>query len=131
MIKPGNNLGDDWDEWMMAHFAMREAAEMMPDVVASNDTFAAVVKEEPGWVTVLRQKGLKFSDDLLNSGSWSLYLYGQPIADLTPLNGGLISMLDVSHTGVSDLAPLRGMPLIELRLVGTTVADLAPLRGMP
>jgi eukaryotic-like serine/threonine-protein kinase len=131
MIKPGSDLGDDWDGWIIAHFAMRQAAEMMPEVVASNDVFAAVVNEEPSWVTVLKQEGLKFRDYSLNDGSWYLDLSGQPIADLTPLHGAQIGILVLNRTGVSDLAPLHGMPLVELQFIGTRVADLDPLRGMP
>ncbi|HEY1787611.1 MAG TPA: protein kinase, partial [Verrucomicrobiae bacterium] len=41
MIKPGSDLGDEWYIWLMAHFVMREAAEMMPEVIASNSDFAA------------------------------------------------------------------------------------------
>jgi Leucine-rich repeat (LRR) protein len=131
MIKPGSDLGDDWDGWIMAHFAMREAAEVMPEVVASNAIFAAVVNEEPFWATALKQEGWKIRNSLLNDGLWSLDLSGQPIADLTPLHGAQIGNLLLNRTGVSDLAPLHGMPLIELQFIGTKVTDLAPLRGMP
>ncbi|HEY1791088.1 MAG TPA: leucine-rich repeat domain-containing protein, partial [Verrucomicrobiae bacterium] len=131
MIKPGSDLGDEWYIWLMAHFVMREAAEMMPEVIASNSDFAAVVKEEPAWLTALNHEGLQFNSWLLNDGSWHLSLSGQPFADLAPLRGAHISDLDLDHTGVSDLAPLHGMPLVELRLAVTKVADLAPLRGMP
>ncbi|MGH7941356.1 MAG: hypothetical protein ACREDS_09775, partial [Limisphaerales bacterium] len=124
-------LDSDWCDWLIAHFVMREAAEMLPEVVASNSDFAAVVKEEPAWLTALNHAELKFSSSLLNDGSWDLNLFGQPIADLSPLRGAHISRLDLMHTAVSDLTALHGMPLVELRLAVTKVADLAPLRGMP
>lgn len=52
------------------------------------------------------------------------------IADLRPLSGEPVEMLDLILTEVSDLSPLSSMPLVELALAGTPVSDLAPLAGM-
>jgi serine/threonine protein kinase len=53
------------------------------------------------------------------------------LADLTPLRGMPLAVLDVSSTRVSDLTPLEGIPLLFLGIAGTQVRDLAPLEGMP
>jgi Leucine-rich repeat (LRR) protein len=53
------------------------------------------------------------------------------LADLSPLSGLKLQVLNVSNTQVSNLAPLKGMPLESLSCANTKVADLAPLAGMP
>jgi hypothetical protein len=53
------------------------------------------------------------------------------LADLTPLRGLLLGVLDCNNTQVSDLTPLAGMPLAELGVHHTRVRDLSPLAGMP
>jgi serine/threonine protein kinase len=52
------------------------------------------------------------------------------LADLKPLRGLPLAVLDVSSTRVSDLTPLAGMPLLFLGIAGTQVRDLTPLQGM-
>ena len=54
-----------------------------------------------------------------------------PLADLTPLKGLPLQVLNFSNTPVSDLSPLRGMPLAHLVCSGTRVSDLSPLQGIP
>ncbi len=130
MIKPGNDLGPDWDDWLMAHFLMREAAGMMPEVIASNPAFAEVVAEKPGWQMALDRAGLKFDTSLQSDGPWALWLGNQPVSDLSVLRGAPIRSLFLQNTAVSDLTPLRGMPLAKLILAGTQVRDLSPLSGM-
>ncbi len=53
------------------------------------------------------------------------------VADLSPLRGMGLLDLTCHQTDVSDLSPLEGMPLTNLRFFGTNVSDLSPLRGMP
>jgi hypothetical protein len=53
------------------------------------------------------------------------------VADLTPLSGSKVEILNVSSTPVSTLAPLQGLPLKQLYFTFTAVNDMAPLRGMP
>ena len=53
------------------------------------------------------------------------------LADLSPLKGMPLTLLDCEHTKVADLSPLKGMPLQGLRCQSTKVADLSPLKGMP
>jgi tetratricopeptide (TPR) repeat protein len=38
MIKSGNDLHDEWISWLLAHFLMREATELMPEITLSNST---------------------------------------------------------------------------------------------
>jgi len=63
-------------------------------------------------------------------GLIELYLSGRPIADLSPLAGLPIAILNLDGTKVADLAPLRGMPLVNLRFNCPSVTDLSPLQGM-
>jgi serine/threonine protein kinase/Leucine-rich repeat (LRR) protein len=53
------------------------------------------------------------------------------VADLTPLRGMTLAVLDCSNTRVSDLSPLRDMPLVYLGVSGTRVRDLSPVEGAP
>jgi serine/threonine protein kinase len=53
------------------------------------------------------------------------------LANLSPLKGMGLTMLDCGETQVSDLSPLKGMPLTTLFCYNTSVSDLSPLRGMP
>ena len=53
------------------------------------------------------------------------------LADLSPLEGMQLEMLNVERTRVADLAPLRGMPLRRLHCADAPIVDLAPLAGMP
>ncbi len=50
------------------------------------------------------------------------------LANLAPLEGLHLELLDCRGTKVRDLTPLRNMPLRELEACGTQVADLSPLR---
>ena len=51
------------------------------------------------------------------------------VADLAPLSGMRIEILNLTRTGVTDLTPLAGMPLVELNLEGCTrIADFQPLK---
>ena len=53
------------------------------------------------------------------------------VADLSPLQGMPLQMLNISRTSVSDLSPLAGMPLVELNLDACTkIADFTPLRDI-
>ena len=52
------------------------------------------------------------------------------VADLSPLRGLQLVVLDCGHSKVGDLSPLAGMPLVELACNGSQVSDLSPLRGM-
>ena len=52
------------------------------------------------------------------------------LADLSPLQGLRLKVLNCSTTDVSDLSPLAGMPLAHLDCPNCPVADLSPLRGM-
>jgi serine/threonine-protein kinase len=53
------------------------------------------------------------------------------VSDLSPLKGMHLTSLDCRTTAVSDLSPLKGMPLTFLGCGGTRVVDLSPLEGMP
>ena len=53
------------------------------------------------------------------------------LADLSPLQGMPLTLLDCARTEVADLSPLQGMPLTRLQCYGTRVTDLSPLQGMP
>ena len=61
----------------------------------------------------------------------SLVLVGNPLSDLTPLQGLKLRDLTIRDNQVSDLSPLKGMPLARLQIYGTGVSDLNPLQGMP
>src|SRR5262249_55818622 len=54
-----------------------------------------------------------------------------PVADLTPLSGMPLFRLSLNNTNVADLAPLREVPLVELECSGTKVTDYSPLKGLP
>jgi hypothetical protein len=53
------------------------------------------------------------------------------LADLSPLKGMPLTVLNITGTRVSDLSPLRDMKLTTLHCGDTKVADLAPVKGMP
>ena len=53
------------------------------------------------------------------------------VSDLSPLREMKLTYLDIYNTKVSDLSPLQGQPLAILRCRETAVSDLSPLRGMP
>jgi len=129
MISSGHDLHDEWGAWLRAHFLMREAAALMPEMASSSTM--ATTETEPAWFTTLRRSGVKFTSERQDDGTWELGFDDQPISDLTPLRGLPISRLSLMHTTVSDLSPLRGMSLRWLRLAGTKVSDLTPLEGMP
>jgi len=57
--------------------------------------------------------------------------YGNQIADLSPLRGMALSLLDCSRNQIVDLSALRGMPLVQLNCNRNPIADLSPLRGLP
>ena len=52
------------------------------------------------------------------------------LADLAPLKGMKLTVLNCSSTKVADLAPLKGMPLTSLSCSSTPLSDLSPLKGM-
>jgi serine/threonine protein kinase/Leucine-rich repeat (LRR) protein len=120
------------------HLAMqrqqRPAAELMPA--------ARLLGEEKAHVVALwldRLKGLPVSADkplaqrlkVRDDGLLSLDLSDTKVADLAPLAGAPLAVLNLSHaTEVKGIEPLRGMRLVDLDLSATKVADLAPLAGM-
>jgi WD40 repeat protein len=53
------------------------------------------------------------------------------LADLSPLRGMRLVLLNCHCTSVTDLTPLENMPLEELGCSVTQVGDLSPLKGMP
>jgi serine/threonine protein kinase len=53
------------------------------------------------------------------------------LADLAPLGGMQLAMLDCGGNRIQDLTPLRGMPLKTLFLGENPVRDLSPLRSCP
>jgi len=131
MARSDHDLKDGWTAWLRAHFLMREAAALMPEV-AITENATAVVESEPAWLTTLRKAGLTFTSERQSDGTWELGFDDQStMSDLTPLRGLPLSRLTLMHTIVSDLSPLRGMSLRWLRLAGTKVTDLSPLQGMP
>ena len=92
MLKAGEDLHDSWDDWLIAHFLISEAAALMPEVVASNNAYAKLATE-PAWQTALRRAGLKFSGYLQTDGTWDCDLNDQPISDLSLLRGAPITRL--------------------------------------
>ncbi len=130
MIGSGHDLHDGWAAWLRAHFLMREAAALMPEMAGSAKEIATV-ESEPPWLTTLRQSGIKFTSERQDDGTWELSFDDQPMSDLSPLHGLPLSRLSLMHTAVSDLSPLRGMSLRWLRLAGTKATDISPLEGMP
>ncbi|MCE9567292.1 MAG: protein kinase [Planctomycetes bacterium] len=68
-------------------------------------------------------RGLK---ELRCRGEW-----GKPsvvLADLSPLSGMKLTLLDCAHTSVSDLTPLKNSELVILNVDTTRIVDLTPLR---
>jgi Leucine-rich repeat (LRR) protein len=53
-----------------------------------------------------------------------------PLADLSPVEGMPLIFLGIAGTQVRDLTPLKTADLLVLNCAGTPVRDLAPLRGM-
>ena len=53
------------------------------------------------------------------------------MADLSPLQGMLLSSLECFDTRVAQLSALQGMKLAYLSCDHTRVADISPLKGMP
>ena len=88
---------------------------VMLELSADDVTDLSPVRALPG----LRALGCRGSD--LGKGR---------LADLSPLKGLPLTMLECNYTRVADLAPLQGMPLRHLSCYGTGVAELSPLRGM-
>ena len=130
MARAGRDLKDTWPSWLRAHFLMREATALMPELEIS-DKPPAAAETEPAWLATLRKTGLKFTSERQNDGTWELTFDDQPLSDITFLHGLPLSRLSLMHTMVADLSPLRGMSLRWLRLAGTQVTDLTPLQGMP
>jgi serine/threonine protein kinase/Leucine-rich repeat (LRR) protein len=64
-------------------------------------------------------------------GIWQLYVYRNPIVDLSPLKQTRVKQLNINSTQVKDLSPLAALPLEHLWCGWTPVADLSPLRGKP
>ena len=52
------------------------------------------------------------------------------VADLSPLKGMKLEILECDNSPVSDLSPLQGMPLAALQCDNTPVSDLSPMLGM-
>ncbi len=65
------------------------------------------------------------------NGTFRLFLTGQPITELPPLNGLPVSEIALGNTKIADLTPLRGLQLKKLGIHFTLVTDLSPLAGMP
>ncbi|MBI5683891.1 MAG: protein kinase [Verrucomicrobia bacterium] len=51
------------------------------------------------------------------------------LADLSPLSGMPLELLDCSYSQVADLTPLKGMPLQHLNCGASQVTELSPLKG--
>jgi serine/threonine protein kinase len=130
MARAGRDLKDTWPSWLRAHFLMREATALMPEMEISDKAHAAA-ETEPEWLTALRKTSMKFTSERQSDGTWELNFDDQPMTDITFLHGLPLSRVSLMHTTVSDLSPLRGMSLRWLRLAGTKVTDLTPLQGMP
>jgi hypothetical protein len=80
---------------------------------------------EQAWPTL--GKNLTATPD----GRLVLSLWGSKnVTDLTPLEGMLLSTLDVTGTSIPTLAPLTGMPLKVLHASDTRIKDLGHLEGM-
>ena len=58
-------------------------------------------------------------------------LRGTSVHDLSPLTGMPLQTVSLDGVGISDLTPLRGSKLTSLFLNGTKVTDLSPLAGQP
>ena len=107
-----------------------------------------------GWMTALRNAGIKFNATRIDSatpqvpaangkaaatrpaddaaGVWSVTIASSNFSDCSVFKGAdNIHELRLDGTAVSDLQPLRGMKLTKLNVEGTKVADLSPLQGMP
>ena len=116
--------------------ATEQVAEVRKELQKRNPGFdgSMTPKIEGGVVTELFINGKNVTDlwPVLALASLKvLGCTGGPLSDLSPLEGMLLSSLDVGDTQVRDLSPLEGMPLAELHLKSTQVSDLEPLEGMP
>jgi Tol biopolymer transport system component/serine/threonine protein kinase len=60
-----------------------------------------------------------------------LECYCTRVSDLSPLEGMKLTYLHCGNSWVSDLSPLTGMGLRTLIVWNTGVSDLSPLKGMP
>ena len=138
--------------WLKAVAAMKAAqqieavkAELMKRNPLFNGKFESQIVSKAGVVTELEF----FTDNVTDispvraltglhklgvSGSgWGAEYWQRKgkLADLSPLKGMSLGLLDCHSTQVSDLSPLTGMKLIQLICVWTSVSDLSPLKDMP
>ena len=60
-----------------------------------------------------------------------LELGGTKVSDLSLLKGMRLTKFTCWRTGVTDLSPLKGMPLELLWIDHTQISNLSPLQGMP
>jgi serine/threonine protein kinase/Leucine-rich repeat (LRR) protein len=112
----------------------RPAAEVMPVARLLGDEKKYIVsywldrlKDVPNGTDKPLERRLTVRDD----GLLDLNLADTQIADLSPLAGMPLGMLNISSCAkVTDLLSLRGMPLRKLSVDGTGVTSLEPLRGM-
>ena len=151
VVKPA---AEDWAKTVAALPADKQVAAVAARLKELNPGFDGVVKriqptaqDAGAEERALEERivaGLEFSSDNVTdltplkalSGLRRLRCAGSAIgkgklADLTPLQGMGLTVLDCSSTRVADLAPLKGMPLVFLDIGGTQVRDLTPLQDIP
>ena len=87
---------------------------------------------EQTFVPALRKSGFRFALDRRQNGRYSLWFREQAITDLSIIQGApLCELWCVSCPQLADLSPLRGMQLEVLNVCFSRVTDLDALRGMP
>jgi serine/threonine protein kinase len=87
---------------------------------------------EQAFVPALRKSGFSFALDRRHNGRYSLWFRQQAITDLSIIQDApLCELWCVSCPQLADLSPLRGMRLEVLNVCFSRVADLDSLRGMP
>ena len=137
---PSAPLSDAWFRWVATLPADRQVRAVADKLEECNPGFDGKVTPliEDGVVVQLELS----ADDVTDlspvralAGLRSLGCRGSGpsngrLADLSPLKGLPLTMLECNCTRVADLAPLQGMPLRQLCCSDTQVADLSPLRGM-
>ena len=87
---------------------------------------------EQTFIPALRKSGFRFALDRRQNGRYSLWFREQAITDLSIIQAApLCELWCVSCPQLADLSPLRGMQLEVLNLCFSRVTDLDALRGMP
>jgi serine/threonine protein kinase len=124
-------------EWSSAD--RRELAEQLQQRGLSGEMLALIKELQLSGEQKRNLVRRKLSDWLRGSKGWDVLLTLDheirvtlpPVADLAPLKGLPIDLLDIEGTKALDLGPLRGMALSSLSINKSDIADLSPLRGMP